>query len=150
MRKACLHLHTTGPPGSRLSYDHHQLVSALYDPFRFDPEPLKALEPAAKEALETVASAMRARLGARTRLVPLDVGIEQIEHDREVTTIQSGVPALECLDVRLAHAGQYIRLVSCDADAVRCTSSNLSQPNCQLLLRGCLRSDAAMAGSPER
>jgi hypothetical protein len=42
--------------------------------------------------------------------VPLDVWIEQVEHNREVAAIESGIAALERLDVRLAHASQYIRL----------------------------------------
>jgi hypothetical protein len=56
---------------------------------------------------------MRARLGTPTGLVPLDVWIEQVEHDREVTAIQGGIPALERLDVRLSHSGQYIRSACC-------------------------------------
>jgi hypothetical protein len=35
--------------------------------------------------------------------MPLDLRIEQIEDDREITTVESGVPAPECLDVRFAH-----------------------------------------------
>jgi hypothetical protein len=54
---------------------------------------------------------MSASLRAPTGLVPLDVGIEQVEHDGEVAAIQSGIPALECLDVRLAHPSEYIRFV---------------------------------------
>jgi hypothetical protein len=54
---------------------------------------------------------MRARLRAPTGLVPLDVGMEQVEHDGEVAAIKSRVPALECVDLRLAHPSEYIRLV---------------------------------------
>jgi hypothetical protein len=86
-----------------LAYERHELVAALYDPLGFDPEALEALQPAAEEALEAVAPAMRAALGAGSRLMPLDLRVEQVEDDREVTAVESGVPALECLDVRIAH-----------------------------------------------
>jgi hypothetical protein len=56
--------------------------------------------------------------------VPLDVGIEQVEHDGEVAAIQGGVPALEGLEVRLAHAGQYIRLRCWSMMSAAWTSSN--------------------------
>jgi hypothetical protein len=49
---------------------------------RFDPEALEALQPAAEEALEAVAPAMRAALEGRGRLIPLDLGMEQLEDDR--------------------------------------------------------------------
>jgi hypothetical protein len=37
--------------------------------------------------------------------------MEQVQHDGEVAAIESRVPTLECLDVRLAHPSEYIRLV---------------------------------------
>jgi hypothetical protein len=47
---------------------------------------------------------MSACLGAPAGLVPLDIRIQQVEHDAEVAAVQSGVPALQCVDVCLAHA----------------------------------------------
>jgi hypothetical protein len=37
--------------------------------------------------------------------MPLDVRIEQLEHDRQVAAIESVVAALECVDVGAGHAG---------------------------------------------
>jgi hypothetical protein len=113
MREAGLDLDAAGPTRSGLPYDRHELVAEPDHSLRLDPKALKALDPAPEEALEAVAATMRARLGTPTGLVPLNVWIEQVEHNRDVTAIQGGIPTLECLDVRLSHAGQYIRLACC-------------------------------------
>lgn len=113
MREPRFDLNAAGPPPSGLAYDRHQLVTAFHDPLGLDSKAVKALNPAAKEALEAVAPAMRARLGAPTGFMPLDFGVEQVEHNRDVAAIQSGIAALERLDIRLAHASQYIRLACC-------------------------------------
>jgi hypothetical protein len=77
----------------------------LDDLLRLNAEAVEALEPAAQEALEAVASAVRTGVGARTGFVPLDIRIEQLEHDRQITTVESVVAAPECLDVRARHSG---------------------------------------------
>jgi hypothetical protein len=54
-----------------LPYDRHELVAALEHPLRLDAKAVEALDPAAEEALEAVASTMRARLETPAGLVPL-------------------------------------------------------------------------------
>src|SRR5215207_2753753 len=93
-----------GAPDASLVNDDDELVAARDDPLRLDAETLEALEPAAKEAHEAVAATMRAGLGARSRLMPLELGVEQLDDDREVTAVESGIRALERVNVRVAHA----------------------------------------------
>ena len=104
MREASLDGQSAGTPHAGLVHDHHKLVAPLDDLLRFNPEAVKALEPAAEEALETVPSAMRAAFEAGGGLVPLDLRIEQLKDDREVTAVEGRIAAPECLDVRVAHA----------------------------------------------
>lgn len=99
-----LDLEAAGPSGSGLAHDRHEVVAALDDLLRLNAEAVKALEPAAQEALEAVASAMRTGVGARSGFVLLDVRIEQLQHDRQITTIERLVAAFECLDVRARHS----------------------------------------------
>jgi hypothetical protein len=76
VRESGLDLKAARTPCPGLAHHGHELVTSLDDPLRFDAEVVKALHPAAEEALETVAATMRSPLWARRGLMPLDVRVE--------------------------------------------------------------------------
>ena len=75
--------------------DHRdQAVVSLDDPLRLDAKLIEALQPAAQEPLEALTPLVAARVRAWRRLVPLDVWVQQLEHDGRVAAVERGVPTL--------------------------------------------------------
>src|SRR5688572_12723733 len=104
VREPCIHLDSARAATATLVNDRNQPVAALDDLLRHDAEAVEALEPASEEALEAVASVMCPGFRAVARLVPLDLGVEKLQDDREVATVERLIPAPERFDVRLGHA----------------------------------------------
>lgn len=104
MHEARLYLHAAGTPGPRLPNHHDEVITALDDALWLHAEALKAFKPAAQEALEAVAPTVCAGLRAMAGLMPLELGIEELNHHRHVAAVERRVAAPQLVDLGLAHA----------------------------------------------